>query len=166
MEWRPAGWSVCLPLLISPCTMKSRSSLLAPAHPGGPGKRAVKWLWWWWLRQLWFVKCRIGQCQPKFLYAWCNSWQAINSIDNPMLFNHFSTCCQHQRHCKPAYSKCQSPWQTTNCYVLIGWVVGFNNTGYTLACKVKIINLALINTQISELNMYALLHLVFVEICH
>ena len=27
--------------------MKSRSSLLAPSHPGGPGKRAVKWLWWW-----------------------------------------------------------------------------------------------------------------------
>jgi len=24
---------------------KSRSSRLAPAHPGGPGKRAVKWLW-------------------------------------------------------------------------------------------------------------------------
>jgi len=42
MEWRPAGWSVCLPLLIFPCTIKSRSSLLAPAHPGGPGKRAVK----------------------------------------------------------------------------------------------------------------------------
>ena len=45
MEWRPAGWSVCLPLLISPCTIKSRSSLLAPAHPGGLEKRAVKWLW-------------------------------------------------------------------------------------------------------------------------
>ena len=45
MEWRPAGWSVLLPLLISPCTIKSRSSLLAPAHPGGPGKRAVKRLW-------------------------------------------------------------------------------------------------------------------------
>jgi len=45
MEWRPAGWSVCLPLLIFPCTIKSRSSLLAPAHPGGPGKRAVKRLW-------------------------------------------------------------------------------------------------------------------------
>jgi len=44
-EWRPAEWSVCLPLLISPCTIKSRSSLLAPAHPGGPGKRAVKRLW-------------------------------------------------------------------------------------------------------------------------
>jgi len=28
---------VYLPLLIFPCTMKSRSSLLAPAHPGGPG---------------------------------------------------------------------------------------------------------------------------------
>jgi len=36
---------VCLPLLIFPCTIKSRSSLLAPAHPGGPGKRAVKRLW-------------------------------------------------------------------------------------------------------------------------
>jgi len=42
MEWHPAGWSVCLRLLIFPCTMKSRSSLLAPAHPGGPGTRAVK----------------------------------------------------------------------------------------------------------------------------
>ena len=42
MEWRLAGWSVCLPLLIFPCTTKSRSSLLAPAHAGGPGKRAVK----------------------------------------------------------------------------------------------------------------------------
>jgi len=38
MEWRPSGWSVCLPLLIFPCTIKSRSSLLAPAHPGGPKK--------------------------------------------------------------------------------------------------------------------------------
>jgi len=36
---------VCLPLLIFPCTIKSRSSLLAPAHPGRPGKRAVKRLW-------------------------------------------------------------------------------------------------------------------------
>jgi len=44
-EWLPAGWSMCLPLLISPCTIKSRSSLHAPAHPGGPRKRAVKWLW-------------------------------------------------------------------------------------------------------------------------
>ena len=38
-----SGWSgaqldgLCLPLLIFPCTMKSRSSLLAQAHPGGPG---------------------------------------------------------------------------------------------------------------------------------
>ena len=45
MEWHPAGWSVCLPLLIFPCTINSTSSVLASAHPGGPGKRAVKWLW-------------------------------------------------------------------------------------------------------------------------
>jgi len=45
MEWCPAGWSVCLPLLIFPYTIKSRSSLLALAVPGGSGKRAVKRLW-------------------------------------------------------------------------------------------------------------------------
>jgi len=45
MEWRPSAWSVCLPLLISPCTIKSRSFLLALANPGGPGKRAVTRLW-------------------------------------------------------------------------------------------------------------------------
>jgi len=38
MEWCPEGWSVRLPLLIFPCTIKSRSSLLAPAHPDGLGK--------------------------------------------------------------------------------------------------------------------------------
>jgi len=42
MEWRPAGWSVYLPPLVFPCTIKSRSFRLAPAHPGGPGKMAVK----------------------------------------------------------------------------------------------------------------------------
>jgi len=47
MEWHPSGWLVCLPLLIFPCTIKSRNSVLAPAHLGGTGKRAVKWLWWW-----------------------------------------------------------------------------------------------------------------------
>ena len=47
MEWRPAGWSVCLPLLIFPFTVKSKSSVLALAHPIGPGKRAVKRLRWW-----------------------------------------------------------------------------------------------------------------------
>jgi len=40
--WSGARWSVCLPLLIFPCTIKSRSSLLAPAHPGGPRTRALK----------------------------------------------------------------------------------------------------------------------------
>jgi len=44
-----SGWSGpqpdgrCLPLLVFPCTRKSRGFLLAAAHPGGPGKRAVKW---------------------------------------------------------------------------------------------------------------------------
>jgi len=49
MEWRPPGLLMCLPLLIFPkfpCTTKSRSCLLAPAHTGGPGKSAVKRLRW------------------------------------------------------------------------------------------------------------------------
>ena len=46
----PAGvapsWMVGVSASVNlPRTIKSRSSLLAPAHPGGPGKRAVKWLW-------------------------------------------------------------------------------------------------------------------------
>ena len=45
MEWRPVGWSLCVPLLVFPCTVESRSSLLAPAHLGGTGKRDVKQLW-------------------------------------------------------------------------------------------------------------------------
>jgi len=33
---------VCLPLLIFPCTIKSRSSLLAPAQPGWSQKKGRK----------------------------------------------------------------------------------------------------------------------------
>jgi len=37
---------VCVSASVNlPLHHKSRSSLLAPAHLGGPGKRAVKWLW-------------------------------------------------------------------------------------------------------------------------
>jgi len=51
MESCPARWSVCLPLLIFPCTIKSRSSLLAPAHLGGPrnGRKMVVVLLQTWL---------------------------------------------------------------------------------------------------------------------
>jgi len=37
-----------------PCTIKSRSCVLVPAHPGRQGKRAVKWLW--------FVVCGAVVC--------------------------------------------------------------------------------------------------------
>jgi len=42
MEWRSDGWSVYLPLFIFPCTIKSRSSLVAPAHPGGTREEGRK----------------------------------------------------------------------------------------------------------------------------
>jgi len=46
MEWGAQPEGRCVPpLLIFHCTIKSRSSFLAPAHPGGPGKRAVKRFW-------------------------------------------------------------------------------------------------------------------------
>jgi len=44
--WRWALLSPIVNLLILPCTIKSRSSLLAADDPGCPGKRAVK-RWWW-----------------------------------------------------------------------------------------------------------------------
>jgi len=51
-----------------PLHHKVRSSLLAPADPGSPGKRAPKRLWWWWWQwtvensvfgavSLWFFLC-------------------------------------------------------------------------------------------------------------
>jgi len=77
MEWRPAGWSVCLPLLIFPRTIKSRSSLLAPAHPGGPGKRAVKQLCVWVCVQ---VDNHTSISLLIFLQAGCSSWCPTNSV--------------------------------------------------------------------------------------
>ena len=41
MEWHQAGWSVCVSLNL-PLHHKVQKFLLAPAHPGGPGKRVVK----------------------------------------------------------------------------------------------------------------------------
>jgi len=78
IEWRPAGWSVCLPLLIFPCTIKSRSSLLAPAHPGDPGKRAVKWLCLWISRQFTkfaatFTRCLFPEFHSKIGHI-CQKW--------------------------------------------------------------------------------------------
>ena len=46
MEWRPPGLSLCLPIVILPCTIKSRRTfLLAPAHLACPRRRSIKWLW-------------------------------------------------------------------------------------------------------------------------
>jgi len=69
MEWRPAGLSVCLPLLIFPCTIKSRSSLLAPTHPGGPGKRAVRRLWCGGVITVPVQLTGLIRCEKLFLYA-------------------------------------------------------------------------------------------------
>ena len=41
------GWMVGVSASVNfPCAIKSKRSVLAPAHPGGPGKRAIKQLWW------------------------------------------------------------------------------------------------------------------------
>jgi len=55
-----------------PVHHKVQKSLLAPAHPGGPGKRAVKWLWWWcdsdFLMLLSFIHCRGTEWR---VICWC-----------------------------------------------------------------------------------------------
>jgi len=79
MELRPAGRSVCLPLLIFPCTVQSRGSLLAPAHPGGPGKRVVKRLWCVWCG---VMLCSYLGCKSKsFAFAAryaSNTWRSAD----------------------------------------------------------------------------------------
>ena len=81
MEWRLARWSVCLLLLIFPCTLKSRSSLLAPAHPVGPWKRAVKWLWWWWYWMyisMCLLSCGLHVCQDvSWRDVWFQAWSLM-----------------------------------------------------------------------------------------
>jgi len=80
MEWRPAGWLVCLPLLIFPCTIKSRSSLLAMAHPGGPGKMAVKRLWWWCFDAVgWTADPSCNKVSGEVL-AWLSVWSEVQMI--------------------------------------------------------------------------------------
>jgi len=48
MEWRPTGWLMCLPLLISvnlPLHHKVQKFSSGTGSPGWAGKRAVKRLW-------------------------------------------------------------------------------------------------------------------------
>ena len=57
MECRPPGLSVCPTLVILLSTIKSRRSfLLAPAHPGGPGKRAIKRLCVWYVSNAFYER--------------------------------------------------------------------------------------------------------------
>jgi len=89
MEWRPAGWSVYLPLLIFPCTIKSRSSLLAPAHPGGPGKRAVKWLWCggganWYCYQAAVEDLFDNTQRPGWVGSWVKNPDPVSSLPGPL----------------------------------------------------------------------------------
>jgi len=42
MEWCQAGWSVCLPLLIFPCTIKSRSFSSGTSSPRWSRKKGRK----------------------------------------------------------------------------------------------------------------------------
>ena len=97
MEWRPAEWSVCLPLLIFPCTIKSRSSLLAPAHPGGPGKRVVKrlcvcvCLWCTGVggHSVWRCCCCWSVCRT--LLEWSTAWRQRNWTRLPSAVRHLTS---------------------------------------------------------------------------
>ena len=99
LEWRPARWSVCLPLLIFPCTIKSRSSLLAPAHPDGSGKRAVKRLWC--CSSLLLVLVHVLEIErsplPNHAFGIVFSHVSIDLI----VLGHLlpETCSRHQRYC-------------------------------------------------------------------
>ena len=46
MEWRPAGWLVSTSVNL-PLHHKIQKFSSGTSSPGDPGKRAVKWLWWY-----------------------------------------------------------------------------------------------------------------------
>jgi len=64
VEWRPAGWSVCLPLFIFPCTTKSRSFLLAIGSPGWSRKKGRKTVVVvvWWYNHISSYNCVMSKC--------------------------------------------------------------------------------------------------------
>ena len=88
MEWHLAGRSVCLPLLIFLCTIKSRSSILALAHSGGPGKRAVKRLWCGWcggelvIIFMLIISSSSNGCCCCFVVVWLIRWMDVDSLSN------------------------------------------------------------------------------------
>jgi len=53
---------------------------LAPAHPGGPGKRAVKWLWWWWLQFR-------NESNLRSISSLIKSWLLISLLTLMLLWN-------------------------------------------------------------------------------
>jgi len=91
-----------------PCTVKSRSSLLAPAHPGGLGKRAIKWMRVCLFHLLWSIasslfKLRAWQsfCTTS-LSSWSTSWygalhliftQSVSSFRNTCPYHHYLFGC-------------------------------------------------------------------------
>ena len=101
------GWSVCLPPLIFPCTIKSTSSLLAPAHPGGPGKRAVKRLWW----------CGAGHTQIRMcLLQWWHAspWASVTLLTGSSL--HVKFIFHNVRHPTWSFGICFSALTQTTQY--------------------------------------------------
>ena len=131
IEWHPAGRSVCLPLLIFPCTIKSRSSLLAPAHPGGPGKRAVKWLWFSVVisGRAWSPEREEVLLSTCLAYCPMNSVKAVKATQitgnhptslvllDPSTTEGMNTAICQQWHCQlsedSAWLQCQYPIKTT-----------------------------------------------------
>jgi len=94
--------------------MKSRSSLLAPAHLGGPGKRVVKWLrWWWWLYILFtqsmaavqFSQTCWASVETPYRHPWCQ--QSVWNADRET-----SLCCQPPPcYCQLTASQLPARWK-------------------------------------------------------
>jgi len=125
MEWHRPGLLVCLTLVILPSTIKwGRSFLLAPAHPGGPRKRAVKWLWY-----------SPHTCMHTWTLngsAWKTWLQAIAFIS--LLYCH---------HCKlnPCHVTLTNPFRLLSRYSLQSFAIKFNLSTYlTFICSMPVDN--------------------------
>ena len=116
-EWRPVGWSVCLPLLIFPCIIKSRNSLLAPTYPGGTGKTAVKRLWW----------CCIARGKSQLTSGQKKVWTVdsrVHVVGSRPSDHYFRSVCWFVCLCKVFLSRLWSDFDQTWTYVIyLGLVV-------------------------------------------
>jgi len=94
MEWHPARWSVCLPVLIFPCTI-SPEVLFWHRLTGVVPERAVKRLWLWHKSKLHIFTATYLTTVRKESVNYHNTAAARLACRNKFDYQNMSTCCRY-----------------------------------------------------------------------